>query len=117
MAFPSPAKDYEEHRLTPESLCGISANSAIMETSAGVAVVEQGLPARQGATLLIRCDGRMQFAVRAGSALVCDDGDTVEGEALDGVEVLGVVTWLVNKVSRGNGSPAGDEIDQMIANS
>jgi len=29
--------------------------------------------------------------------LITEDGEAIEGEALDDVEVIGVATWLVNR--------------------
>ncbi|WP_371315372.1 hypothetical protein [Raoultella planticola] len=47
-------------------------------------------------TVLIRYDGRMEFAKLLGAALITADGEAIEGEALDDVEVLGVATHSIN---------------------
>lgn len=95
--FPSPATDYVESRLTPESICGINANSLVIETSSGYAVVEKGGIPAKGEYVLIHWLGRNYFARPAGKALITEDGEAIEGEALDDVTVIGVVTWLVNR--------------------
>ena len=95
--FPSPATDYVESRLTPESICGINANSLIIETSSGFAVVERGSKPKTGDYVLVSWLGHNYFARPAGRALITEDGEAIEGEALDDVEVIGVVTWLVNR--------------------
>lgn len=95
--FPSPATDYVETRLTPESICGINANSLVIETSSGYAIVEKGGIPSKNDYVLINWMGRNYFARPAGKALITEDGESLEGEALDDVEVIGVVTWLVNR--------------------
>ncbi|HED3064972.1 TPA: hypothetical protein R4057_001925 [Kluyvera ascorbata] len=41
-----------------------------------------------------------------GKSLITDDGEALEGEALDDVSILGVVTHLINEVAR----PDDDEM-------
>ena len=45
--------------------------------------------------MLIRYDGRMEFAKLMGGALITADGESIEGEALDDVTVIGVVTFTI----------------------
>ena len=47
--------------------------------------------------MLISWLGRNYFARPAGKALITEDGEAIEGDALDDVTVIGVVTWLVNR--------------------
>lgn len=105
MGFPSPAGDYVEQRLTPERICGIGMDSRILETSSGFAVIEPVTRLVQGRVLLILSGGRTQFARVMGRALICDDGEAIEGEALDGVTVIGPVTALINAVGRDDDCP------------
>lgn len=102
MGFPSPASDYIEKTLSIESICNINANSIIMETSAGYAVVDNSLPCTQGDTVLIQVDGRSEFAKVMGRALITEDGESIEGEALNDVMVAGVVTFFINRVYEGD---------------
>lgn len=97
MGFPSPAMDYIENRLTPESICGINSNSLIIETTSGFAVIERGSKPKTGDYVLISWLGHNYFARPAGKSLITEDGEAIEGDALDDVEVIGVVTWLVNR--------------------
>lgn len=53
-----------------------------------------------GSMVLIEHCGHNQFAKRMGAALITDDGEALEGEALDDVSVLGVVTHLINEATR-----------------
>lgn len=96
MGFPSPAGDYVEQRLTPELICGVGIDTRIMETSCGFAVIEPVTRLVQGQTLLILSGGRTQFAKLRGKALICDDGEAIEGAAAEEVEVMGRVTFFIN---------------------
>jgi len=98
MGFPSPAGDYVEQRLTPERICGIGMDSRILETSSGFAVIEPCTRLVQNQVLLILSGGRTQFARVMGRALICDDGEAIEGAAAEEVEVMGRVTYFINSV-------------------
>lgn len=97
MAFPSPAKDYAEATLTITSLCGCDGNCRTLETSAGYAIVDISRRPKQGDQVLIAFCGSTQFAFVRGQALITDDGEAIEGDALNDVEVKGVVTYLINR--------------------
>ena len=92
MGFLSPAQDYVESVLSMNSLCCITADSHIIETSQGDAVMNSGLKCQQGCHVLIQAFGRMHFAKIVGRACI-----TSGGEALDDVVVLGRVTHLINR--------------------
>lgn len=96
MGFPSPAADYVSQRMTPELICGVGIDTRILETSSGFAVIEPVTRLVQGQVLLILVDGRTQFAKLRGRALITDDGEAIEGEAAEGVEVMGRVTHFIN---------------------
>lgn len=98
MGFPSPAGDYVETRLTPERICGVGIDTRIMETSSGFAVIEPCTRLVQNQVLLILSGGRTQFARVMGRALICDDGEAIEGEVAEEVEVLGRVTYFINSM-------------------
>ncbi|HEM6675964.1 TPA: hypothetical protein U2I19_001551 [Citrobacter amalonaticus] len=97
MGFPSPAADYLSRRLTVDMFCGISMNSRILETSEGYAVIDVSLNARQGDTLAVLAGGEVQFVKLAGKALISEDGESIEGSALEEVEVIGRVTFFINR--------------------
>ena len=98
MGFPSPAMDYQEQRLTIDLLCGIDGNCMVIETANGWAVINVAIRPEQGDTLLIRVDSKNEFAKLCGSALITQDGEAIEGDALDDVEVFGVLTHSLNRV-------------------
>lgn len=97
MGFPSPAMDYVERKLSPEMICSVSAESRVLETDVGFAVIEPAAKTKPGNVLLILCEGRTQFAKLMGQALITGDGEAIEGAALEEVEVLGKVTFFINR--------------------
>lgn len=103
MGFPSPAGDYVETRLTPERICGVGIDTRIMETSSGFAVIEPCTRLVQNQVLLILSGGRTQFARVMGRALITDDGEAIEVEAAEEVEVLGRVTYFINSALQDGG--------------
>ncbi|SAB00738.1 Uncharacterised protein [Enterobacter hormaechei] len=84
MGFASPAADYVERQLTPEILCNMGADSRVLETDMGFAVIEPVVMKTPGDVLLILCDCHTQFANLMGLSLMTDDGETSEGAALEG---------------------------------
>lgn len=55
---------------------------------------------QHGDAVLIRYDERAEFAKLFGGALVTDDEEALEDEALDDVIVIGIVTFVINHTSR-----------------
>jgi len=96
MGFPSPAADYVAPRLSPEIICGIGMDSRILETSCGFAVIEPVTRLVQGQVLLILSGGQTQFARFLGKALITEDGEAIEGDSVEEVEVMGRVTYFIN---------------------
>ena len=94
--FPSPAADYIEQRLTVTAACNISANSQVIETDRGYVVLDLSLKVTQGSVLLIRLAGELQFAKLMGRSFITVEGESIEGDAMDEVEVLGVATHVIN---------------------
>lgn len=84
--------------MTPELICGVGVDTRILETSSGFALIEPVTLLVQGQTLLILSGGRTQFAKLRGRALITDDGEAIEGEETEEVEVLGRVTLFINSV-------------------
>ena len=95
MGFPSPAADYVSATLTADNICGLTSNSLVIQTSEGLAVVDRGLMVRQGAILLGTMEGRSYSGKILGQAFITHDGDAIEGESLDELQVIGVVTHFV----------------------
>ncbi|UQS53443.1 hypothetical protein M5D84_17535 [Klebsiella pneumoniae] len=100
MGFPSPASDYVEGRLTVDKLCSIGSNTRVVQTETGYAVVDFSVKPKQQDTVLIQYSGGTDFAKVMGKAFITRDGEALEGEALDDVVVLGIVTFVINRTSR-----------------
>ncbi|WPJ15867.1 S24/S26 family peptidase [Raoultella planticola] len=95
-SFPSPAADYIESALTVTAACNIGANSHVIETDRGYVVLDLSLKVKQGSILLIRSAGELQFAKLMGRSFITVEGESIEGDAMDEVEVLGVATHAIN---------------------
>ncbi len=77
----------------------LPSSASIVETPEGYDVIESGIPCKRADTLLIWFCGRQQHAYWAGDALITDDGEAIEGDALDDVRLVGVVTHTIHPVS------------------
>ena len=95
MGFPSPATDYVEQRLSVYSICNVGPNTLVFERSGGYVVLDISLKPKQGSQVLIQHGGGTELATLRGKALITEDGEAIEGEALDDVTVAGVVTHLI----------------------
>ena len=104
MGFPSPANDYLETALTVTAACNIGANSQVIQTDRGFVVLDLSLKVKQGSTVLIRSAGELQFAKLIGQSFITVEGESIEGEAMDEVEVLGVATHVINDMRQDDGS-------------
>lgn len=76
----------------------LPSSASIVETLEGYDVVQDAALFKRGDTLLIWFCGRQQHAYWAGEALITDDGEAIEGEALDDVRLVGVVTHTIHPV-------------------
>ncbi|HCM9618936.1 TPA: hypothetical protein N5N89_001271 [Enterobacter cloacae subsp. cloacae] len=72
--------------------------ASIVETQEGYDVIENASAFKRGDILLIWFCGRQQHAYWAGDSLITDDGEAIEGEALDDVRLVGVVTHTIRPV-------------------
>ncbi|MFT0669411.1 hypothetical protein RVM25_36630, partial [Enterobacter hormaechei subsp. xiangfangensis] len=70
MGFASPATDYVERQLSPSVLCNIGAESRVLETDVGFAVIEPATPNFYGLCLFDEC-----FAVYGSPAQVALAGE------------------------------------------
>ncbi|HCT5175322.1 TPA: hypothetical protein OTZ54_002450 [Enterobacter hormaechei] len=84
----------QRYRL--EKLCCVNRYSCLVETSGGYAIFQPDLVPDKGTRVLVHAFGQLQFAVVMGGALITEDGESIEGDALDEVEVMGVVTFFIN---------------------
>ena len=102
MGFASPATDYTEQRLTVNSICNVGPNTRLFERSGGYVVLDVSLKPSQGSQVLIQHGGGTEFATLRGRSLITEDGEAIECEALDDVNVIGVVTFTICDVRQDN---------------
>lgn len=95
MGFPSPASDYVEQRLSVNSICNVGPNTRLYERDGGYIVLDISLKPKQGSQLLIQHGGGTELATLRGKSLITEDGEAIEGDALDDVTVAGVVTHII----------------------
>ncbi|EHR8626169.1 TPA: hypothetical protein ACF33F_003042 [Escherichia coli] len=95
MGFPSPATDYTEQRVTVNSICNVGPNTLVFEQSGCYVVLDISLKPKQGSQVLIQHGGGTELATLRGRALITEDGEAIEGEALDDITVAGVVTHTI----------------------
>lgn len=76
----------------------LSPSASIVETQEGYDVIDNSTLFKREDTLLIWFCGRQQYAYWAGDALITDDGEAIEGDALDDVRIIGVVTHTISPV-------------------
>lgn len=84
------------NRYTLDHLCRVNCYSCLVETSGGYALFQPDLPPANGTRVLVHAFGQLQFAVVMGGALITEDGESIEEDALDEVDVMGVVTFFIN---------------------
>lgn len=102
IGFPSPSADYVSATLTSDTICcGLTSKSLVIQTSEGATIVDRGLAVRQGNIFLAILDGRSYFGKILGQAFITHDGDAIEGECLDELQVIGVVTYFVTDTRNG----------------
>lgn len=97
MRFQSPAADIPT-AFVAETQQFLPPSASIVETQEGYDVIEITSAYKHGDTLLIWFCGRQQHAYWAGDALITDDGEAIEGEALEHVRLVGMVTHTINPV-------------------
>jgi hypothetical protein len=83
----------------------MDAESRVLETDVGFAVIELTAKSVPGDVLLILCERRTQFARLMSQALITGDGEAIEGVALEEVEVLGRVLFFINRAFNDDGCP------------
>lgn len=86
-------------RFRLNELCGVNGSSYLVETAGGYAILQTDQVPADGRRVLLCAFGRLQIAVVMGGSLITEDGEYLEGEALDDVRLVGVVTHTIHPVS------------------
>lgn len=99
MGFPSPATDYVEQRLNLNNiLMPNPANMMRVETPEGFVLVDRSLTAKPGDTVAFQFDDYPQLGKLFSSGIITSDGETIDGSGLEGIVVLGKVTYEIMSV-------------------
>ena len=99
MGFPSPAQDHVEHRLSlNDILMPNPANMMRIETPEGFVLVDRSIPPKPGDKVAFQFEDYPQIGKLFPSGIITQDGETIDGEGMEGIIVLGKVTAEVVSV-------------------
>ncbi|KQN56712.1 hypothetical protein [Erwinia sp. Leaf53] len=98
MAFPSPATDYAEKELClNELMIAHTSDTTMIHVPGRILVVDRSLQPEQGDKVAFELFGSGYVGKLMGGALITEDGEAIEGQALEDVQLLGVVTWVLHE--------------------
>ncbi|WP_286863291.1 MULTISPECIES: phage repressor protein [Pantoea] len=93
MGFPSPASDYVEGRIDLNKLLMSHPTHMLMiETPAGFAIVDRTMQGRTGDKVAFQLGDYSQLGRLFKTGIITSDGETIDGEGMEGIIVLGKVT-------------------------
>ena len=99
MGFPSPASDYVETRINLNKiLMPHPTHMFMIETPVGFAIVDRAVQGKSGDKVAFQLGDYSQLGRLFRTGIVTQDGETIEGEGLEGIIVLGKVTAEVISV-------------------
>lgn len=93
MGFPSPANDYVEGRIDLNNiLMPHPAHMLMIETPGGFAIVDRTVQGQTGDKVAFQFADYSQLGRLFRTGIITSDGETIDGEGLEGIIVLGKVT-------------------------
>ncbi|MDY0994540.1 phage repressor protein [Pantoea agglomerans] len=93
MGFPSPANDYVEGRIDLNKiLMPHPAHMLMIETPVGFAIVDRTVQGHTGDKVAFQLGDNSQLGRLFRTGIITQDGETIDGEGLEGIIVLGKVT-------------------------
>lgn len=96
MGFPSPAQDYVESRLDLNALMVLRpAATLFIPTAEGLVLVDKSVRPKEGDVIYFEAWGTFQIGRMGKHHIVCRDGESIEGDALGDVTIVGIVTFEV----------------------
>lgn len=105
MGFPSPAKDYIEPRIDLNAIfIKHPAATKLVEYDGMTYVVDAAIKPRDGSTICYEWLGDCGIGKLMGASVITPDGDSIEGEALAELTVIGTVVAAVVHLHDGNES-------------
>jgi len=101
MGFPSPANDYVEGRIDLNKLLmPHPAQMLIIETPAGFSIVDRTVQGKTGDKVAFQLGDYSQLGKLFRTGIITQDGETIDGEGLEGIIVLGKVTYEITNLYR-----------------
>lgn len=99
MGFPSPAQDYGEHRINLNTILMPNlVNMIRIDTPEVFVLVDRALKAVPGDTVAFQFDDYPQIGKLFRTGIITQDGEMIDGEGLEGIIVLGKVTYEIMSV-------------------
>jgi DNA polymerase V len=99
MGFPSPASDYVEGRIDLNKvLMPHPIHMLMIETPVGFAIVDRTIQGKTGDKVAFQLGDYSQLGRLFKIGIITSDGETIDGEGMDGIIVLGKVTAEVVSV-------------------
>ncbi|WP_337008877.1 phage repressor protein [Pantoea sp. AS142] len=93
MGFPSPASDYIERRIDLNDVLMPHRNNMILiETPDGFVLADKSLKPVPGDKVAFQLGEFPQLGRLFSSGIITSDGETIDGDGMDGIIVLGKVT-------------------------
>lgn len=93
MGFPSPANDYVEGRIDLNKvLMPHPTHMLMIETPVGFAIVDKAIQGKTGDKVAFQLGDYSQLGRLFSTGIITSDGETIDGEGLEGIIVLGKVT-------------------------
>ncbi|WP_370426295.1 phage repressor protein [Pantoea vagans] len=93
MGFPSPANDYIEKRIDlNDVLMPYRNNMILIETPDGFVLADKSVKPVPGDKVAFQIGEFPQLGRLFSSGIITSDGETIDGEGMDGIILLGKVT-------------------------
>lgn len=93
MGFPSPASDYIERRIDLNDVLMPHRNNMILiETPDGFVLADKSIKPMPGDKIAFQIGEFPQLGRLFSAGIITSDGETIDGEGLEGIIVLGKVT-------------------------
>lgn len=93
MGFPSPASDYIEKRIDLNDVLMPHRNSMILiETPDGFVLADKSVKPKPGDKVVFQLGEFPQLGRLFRTGIITSEGETIDGEGMDGIIVLGKVT-------------------------
>jgi len=99
MGFPSPANDYIEKRIDLNDVLMPHRNNMILiETPDGFVLADKSVKPKSGDKVAFQIGEFPQLGRLFRTGIITSDGETIDGEGMDGIIVLGKFTAEVMSV-------------------